>query len=260
MVSNGWFDEESGLVIPYFCGGDDNTGTDVVEEGEQVGSEQDSDRGDPASSGDTRRIPPGHVPYDRFKQVNGEYTKLKPIFEKYAKFGTPEQIEAELTRLKAISNGKTTTPDDDKRIREDLLRYLPELHEYNQFVEARRTTFIREGEQRVNKYLKEASIEVNDNNNQDLQEILAGRIARDKEMLKRYVANDPTVFDDAWKDVKTRMFARPRVVPGADIQSRKVTPTPGKAAPKPATPEKEKTNREVLDDAHEAAWARLQDE
>jgi hypothetical protein len=240
-----FMDEESG--------GAGGTGDEPVIEGERESA---------APSGDTGRT--GHmIPKGRLDEEIRKRQALQTVIDSYAKFGKPEELAGKLKRFDELAQGKRFTEGETKEIREDLLRVFPELGRVINSEQERMSHFTDiVGPEATRKFLKEAGIEVTDDNLADMSEVLAGRIIRDKKLFRMFAAQDPNVYTEAWKSVKPRLFARRPGVPGADVQKLKEAPKPPIGKPKgeePKAPAGPKDDRDALSDAGDAAWERLQE-
>jgi hypothetical protein len=209
---------------------------------------------------DTGRQAAEHmIPKHRFDEVNNR-------FNAYKVFGSPEELKAKLARLEALERQPQNryTQDQAKEIREDLLRVFPELQGVLETQQTQTKSFVSFGVKQNEKFLQELGVEVNENNNNYLQELLGGVIARTPELTTRFLARDQTVFADAFKAAKTAFWPNTkRAVPGLDKTQIKTPAKPGSTG-KPAQKAQASEikpgplmERELLDKAGEEAFELL---
>lgn len=240
-----------------------------VVEGEQqegqAGDEGQQASGGERASGDTGEQPPKDgkwIPKHRFDEVNQGYAA-------YKEFGKPEDIKRQLGRLKELEALPANRINDKEKleIRKELLHVFPELQGMLSMQEVQRQAYTERGATVNNDFLKEIGIEANEANNQYLQELLSGVIAADQKLLRRFYAMDTSVFADAFAVAKKTFWPNVRkVVPGAQLQNKKVAPK-APATQKPGEHEQKKDpnaalsrmdERSLMDEASEQAFALLE--
>jgi len=233
------------------------------------GSQAQAGEGDQAGAGqraasDKGRIDDqGHmIPKHRFDEVNTRYNAYKG-------FGSPEDVKAKLARLAELEQQPQNRYNDkqQKEIRQDLLRVMPELEGVLRNVEVASRTYTSYGVKQNDTFLKELGIEVNEKNNKYLQELIGGVITSDQALLDRFFAHDRDLFKDAFQQVKATFWPNlKRTVPGLEAASRKAPAKPGASAGNgtPAKPAGDKpkptgplADREIMDQASEEAFARI---
>lgn len=199
------------------------------------------------------------IPKHRFDEVN------RP-FQAYKTLGTVDDIKSKLARLQELESKPETyyTEERKRQVREDLLRVFPELQTLSATHQANNATFVAKGVRDTDEFLKQIGVEVNPANNHAFQDLIGGVISRDPNLASRFAARDATVFQDAIKIVRGFVGAK-RNVPGLDVSRGKA---PARASAPAQTNGKAKVEpkeikpgplfeREVLDQAGEAAFARL---
>jgi hypothetical protein len=203
------------------------------------------------------------IPKHRFDEVNQGYTKYKEL-------GSPDDIRKAMGRLKELEAlpQNRTTDKEKAEIRKELLNVFPELQVMTNMMEVQRQAYTEQGASANNEFLKEIGIEVNDSNNQYLQELLSGIIAADPKLLRRFYAMDQKVFSDAFAVAKKTFWPNVRrVIPGANVQGKKVVPKapitqkPNEQSEKPKSQNGQLgrlEERDLLDKASEEAFAMLE--
>lgn len=230
----------------------------------QAGSEQQENGQEKqqSSSQDVNGRGEQAVPYDRFKQVNDQVRTLKSQVDSYRSFGTPDELKEIVSRYQQLSKTNRFTEGERKQMRDEILELVPEFKAFQADREARTESFLTQAEARVPKYLGEVGLENNEQNLADTQELIAGRIARDPQMKRRYLAGDIGVVQEAWEDVKKRFFGGFQRKSLASVQKIKEggpkSVQNGKAPTKEGQQFAEQTIQERLSQAGDAAWDRLQ--
>jgi hypothetical protein len=233
------------------------------------GSQAQAGEGDQAGAGqraasDTRRTDDqGHmIPKHRFDEVNTRYNAYKG-------FGSPDDVKAKLARLAELEQQPQNRYNDkqQKEIRQDLLRVMPELEGVLRNAEVATRSYTSYGVRQNETFLKELGIEVNEKNNKYLQELIGGVITSDPALLDRFFAHDRDLFKEAFQQVKATFWPNlKRTAPGLEAANRKATPKPGANAGNgtPAKPAGNKpapsgplADREIMDQASEDAFARI---
>ncbi|UOF78545.1 hypothetical protein [Caudoviricetes sp.] len=251
---------------------DEGEGSAVAEqtaEGQSQQTEQTTQtEAEHATSGDTgRRDASGHmIPKSRLDEEISKRRGLEAQLAQYSKLGKLDDIQARLSRTEALAKGRKYTEQEIKEIREDFLNHvMPELQPLLRSQQERMSHFTDTvGPNHVRTFLTEVGIEATDENLADVSELLAGRIARDRDLLKLFAAQDPVVYKEAWKKVKGTLFGRRSAVPGVDRQRQALgTKLPGQGAQREPTRPKtdaDKSDRELIEDAHNAALSRLSEQ
>lgn len=227
---------------------------EVLLEGEEGTVE--GDRGSAPDSG--VKVPAGYVPISRLNKQSEKIRNLEAAIKRYEEFGKPEDLAVMKQKYAELSKGQTFTPSERETVRKEIMEAFPELKSVLSYVEGRGKSYTQEGSTRVNNYLKEINAEVNEQTNGWLQDLLAGVIARDPKLLERFGADDPRVFDDAWKICKQTFFKGLGRSPAADVQRLKTVPkAPVVGDRKQPKEEEPKSERDILGDAHDKAMAIL---
>lgn len=219
---------------------------------------------DPTSARPNGAAPPG-APGTEPMLPKHRYDALNKQLDGYKRFGSPEDIERRLKRGEEISKatGTAYTPAERERLRTEFMELFPEMRTQMEQDTAAREAYQAQAEGKIPTYLKDLGLEANDDNNYDLQEMLAGYIARDKGRLARYRRGDLAVIDEAFSEVKKRVFDPLRQTGRrsalSELQTRGTRPVPrnprgGSATTTDKPPEPAKT----LEEASERAWQRLQ--
>lgn len=220
----------------------------------------------PASSGDTGRrpqVPAGDmIPRHRLNEALEKARQLESTIKSYQELGRPEDLKEAMSRYKELTKGTRFTPSEKDQLRAEMLELMPELRYIQQDRTNRQETFISRAESEVNSLLKEVGLEVNDDNNKDLQELIAGRIARDPKLVQRYQAGDLGAVKEAWMDIKRRFsFGNTKRTTEANVQRLKGAtraPSTPQSSAVPKKPLEELTEREVLSNAHDTAFDRIE--
>jgi hypothetical protein len=235
-------------------------------EGQVEGTEgQQQSGGEGRTSGEADVKPPkdgNWIPKHRFDEVNQGYTKYKEL-------GNPDEIKKSLNRLKELEAlpQNRTTDKEKSEIRKELLSVFPELQTMTNMLELQREAYTERGAAVNNDFLKEIGIEANEANNKYLQELLSGVIAADPKLVRRFWAMDPNVFTEAFAIAKKTFWPNVRkVVPGAQVQSKKIPPKApsqqksgeGEQKKDPNAPLSRMDERAALDAASEEAFALLE--
>lgn len=219
-----------------------------------------------APSGDTGRrpqVPVGDmIPRHRLNEALDKARQLENTIRSYQELGKPEDLKEAMSRYKELTKGTRFTPSEKDQLRSEMLELMPELRHVQQDRINRQETFINRAESEVDNILKEVGLEINENNNKDLQELIAGRIARDRNLVMRYQAGDIGAVKEAWLDVKRRFhFGNTKRSVEANVQRLKVGSRAPSSPSATAVPKKlleELTEREVLSNAHDTAFDRIE--
>jgi hypothetical protein len=178
-----------------------------------------------------------------------------------------EEREQKLGRNSELS-------EEELALKADIERLFPGLAELPDFMAGIQAKTEREVavhtnrmESRCNDFLGEVGLEASRESNNDLQDILGGRISRDPKLMERFMAGDLKVLDDVWQGVKKDFYSgreRPKGDQLAAATKRQLPKTPQKGAPpSAATPEGPKElltkadERALMNKAHDDAWDRL---
>jgi hypothetical protein len=201
------------------------------------------------------------IPKSRFDEVNNMLKQFKAL-------GSPAEIRQALERLRWLEQnpGKRFSDQEVEQIERELLQVprfakaISAADRMEAYLQRQSKAYISEGNRRTEKFLTDLGREVNDKNVVALTNALSGIISSDEALMERFLGFDPTVFDDAFKVFKTGLFGDMKNIPGASVQAKKqpakTKPAPaGGAAPK--EPKKDLTEREMLDDAGDAAFELL---
>lgn len=207
----------------------------------------------------------GHmVPKARLDAVLAQLREFK-------KFGDPATIAKMKERMEWMeANPGKKFSDKELQSIEAELSQIPGLSRamnaatrFEQFEAKQSKRFVDYGGRQTDVFLKELGRTPDDKNRAALSNALAGVIQSDPDLLDRFYSFDAEVFADAFKAFRTQIFGniplkRPQV-PGADVQRTKVAPraaAPGKPPAKAANNEP-KSDRELLDEAADAAFEAL---
>jgi len=264
------FQKVEGLWLPSYRLGlfDDADGVEGVEDtGTGAGNNnppvEGEDRGGRVA-GDTGGT--GHmIPKTRFDEVNARLAE-------YKKYGDPATIQAMRDRIAWMeaNPGKKFSEKELQNIEAELAqvpglsRAMNAAARFEAFEAKQSKRYLDFGGRQTDKFLAEIGRTPDDKNRSALSHALAGVIQSDPEMLDRFYSFDPEVFADAFKAFRSQIFGnvplkRP-MIPGADVQRTKVTP---KTAPSgkvvKQTPTEPQSEREILDEANEAAFSALMD-
>ena len=244
-------------------GGGDVGGGEGGEHTEERTPTEGEDTGRRAA-GDTGGTGP-MIPKTRFDEVNRQLQAFK-------QFGTPEQVKALKDRIAWMEKnpGKKYNDQEVSDIEREL-RQVPALQRmfamadrYEQQEQRQAKRYTSYGDRLTDKFLGELGRTPDDKNRAALSHALVGVIQSDPEMLERFFALDQEVFADAFKQFKLNIFGNAgikRPVPGADVQRLKQpAPKPGQKTDgkkPPANNQQEKTDRDILDEANDAAYEAL---
>ena len=232
-------------------------------EGQQQVEGQEQSGGERADSDKVEQPPKDGkwIPKHRFDEVNQGYTA-------YKEFGKPEDVRKALGRLRELEALPANRINDKEKteIRKELLHVFPELQAITSMMEVQKQSYTERGAEVNNEFLKEVGIEVNDSTNQYLQELLSGIIAQDPKLLRRFYAMDTNVFKDAFAVAKKTFWPNVRkVVPGSNVQSKKIVPKAPMQQKSGELRQEKKSGqmdrleeRAMLDEASEQAFALLE--
>jgi hypothetical protein len=215
----------------------------------------------PRTAGDTGA---SHmIPKSRFDEVNAKLKAFKEL-------GSPEEIRRALERLRWLEQnpGKRFTDQEAEQIERELLqvprfaRIASVADRMEAFLQRQSKAYIAEGNRRTEKFLADLGREVNEKNLVALTNALSGIISSDESLMERFLGFDPTVFDDAFKVFKTGLIGDAKNPPGASLQAKKQPAKPAKPAQAAQAapvkePKKDLTEREILDEAGDAAYELL---
>ena len=210
----------------------------------------------------------GAVPYHRFTEVNTKLKTALDALEKYQKLGDPAKIEAEMSRLKELSEANEFTPKEKEMISKQLFTLFPGLKNLVDnadkimraagAAEMQKENYISTVERQTNGYLGKLGLATNQKNNERLQELLVAELRQpeNKQKMVAFLRGDHTVLDEMFKVVQREVFGGRRIAEAADLQGRKQIPT---SKPQPRQQQKPQNNGEaksanqLMNDAHEAA-------
>ena len=239
---------------------------DEVLQGQQEGLTEGEEARQPGATGE--QGDKGAIPYHRFSEVN---TKLKAALddlEKYKKLGDPARIEAEMVRLKELSEANEFTPKEKEMISKQLFTLFPGLKNLvdnadkilraTSAAEANKENYISSVEKQTDSYLNKLGLQVNPKNNERLQELLVAELRQpeNKQKMVAFLRGDKGILDDMFKIVQREVFGGRRIAEVADLQGRKQIPT---SKPQPRQQQKHQINDEaksanqLMNEAHEAA-------
>ena len=245
---------------------------DFVFEGEQ-GQPSGEQPGSSSENGRTASLPTTQtVPYHRFSEVNGKLKSLEAEMAEYKKYGDPKSLAEMKARYEEMSKGKRFTNSELSQIRNDMFTAFPELKQYEEDRKTRFENFVSTGEQRADKWMKDlgyhnagdddAAKAHNTKIHRLLQGVVAEFIAADESLVRRFKVGDSAVYDEAFGEVK-KLLGLGNLKRQLDAQVLKTKkagaqPVNGGAIPKPTGDGKPKSDRDILDDAHEEAFAMLE--
>lgn len=197
------------------------------------------------------------IPKARFDEV---YNTLK----EYKKFGDPGTIRKLQERLEWLEkNPGKVRPDTEISEIERELSQVPAFAEtlraaksWQAHQQRQAKMYVSEGNRQTESFIKELGREVTEKNKTALTNALSGIIQSDEALLERFLGHDPTVFKDAFLEFRKGLYGDVKHIPGATVQAKKAPVKPvGKpqaAAPKQGA--EPKTERDVLDEASDAAY------
>lgn len=220
----------------------------------------------PADKG--REIPPGYVPHTVVGELRQQLRDMKSLLAEYQKFGDPKTLTEMKHRYEELAKSTTFTPSEKQRLQKELAEAHPEwasaINDWKTERQARQDYVTRQGLTKVQTWLESLGMEATQENNIYLQELVAGRIATDQDLLYRLkVLADVTAWEDAFADVKKRfgLGSLKRQQDAARAQAKALKPKPPASQDggekKPAAPAS-KDLRDVLQTGHDEAWRMLE--
>lgn len=201
------------------------------------------------------------VPYHRFKEVNDKLKALDAAVKQYEKFGKPEDLARMKARMAEMEKSSKYTPSEKEQIRKEMYEAFPEMAQFQNYLQQRTENYTSEGSRKAVSYMKEVGLEATKQNRIVIENSIAAAIEGNEDYLRRFLAHDPSVYDDAWKFVKSMMYGK-RGNPAAKVEALKRSPSGGGSKPAPKKGEgndKPMSERDVLEEAHENAFAVLGD-
>lgn len=190
----------------------------------------------------------------------------------YKKYGDPAAIQKAVDRLAWMeaNPGKKYSEKELQSIEAELLqvpglsRAMSAAQRFEQFEAKQSKRFVDYGGRQTDKFLTELGRTPDDKNRAALSHAIAGVIQSDPDLLDRFYGLDTEVYADAFKAFRNQLLGnlplkRP-AIPGADVQRTKVAAkAPAGKAPAKAAQTEPKTDRELLDEAGDAAFEALMD-
>jgi len=257
--------------------GEAEGGGDEGEGGEEGGKKPETPaggEGEPAKKAEARSLTADEKGVYRDAEGNIFIPKSRLDEEADKRAELEERLEeARLDREEKAGKYSELT-EEELALKADIERLFPGLAELPEFMGSVRAKTEREVathtnrmENQCNSFLEDVGIEPTRENNNDLQDILGGRISRDPRLMERFMAGDIEVLSDVWKGVKKDFYAgkeRPKGDLKAAAVKGQLPRSPQKGAP-PGSPSKEgpkelltkADERALLSKAHDDAWDRL---
>lgn len=241
--------------------GVESTGTGAGDQGQRVEGEEETGERVASDKGAS-----GHmVPKARLDAV---LTQLR----EYKKYGDPAAIQKAVDRLAWMeaNPGKKYSEKELQSIEAELLqvpglsRAMSAAQRFEAFEAKQSKRFVDYGGRQTDKFLAELGRTPDDKNRAALSHAIAGVIQSDPDLLDRFYSLDTEVYADAFKAFRNQLLGsvslkRP-AIPGADVQRTKVaTKAPAGKAPAKAAQTEPKSDRELLDEAGDAAFEALMD-
>ena len=206
-------DLDTGEYLFPALGGGDGEGDTILSEAEI----SELPGGGESSSADGLQIPK-----HRFDEVNGKFRDTQAQLEKYAKYGTPEEIEAAVKKAEQVYS-----ESDLKQFDEQIMR-IPAFKKVNEFVERQtqdqqtlRDQFLTTGESKFSGFAKELNLPEDSKFTRTLQAMVTEEIRQDPQLLVRFRNSDPSCFDDGFKRIKEGFVGTLRRKRNANVEQVK---------------------------------------
>jgi len=230
----------------------DQGGGQVRVEGEQIEGRAASDKGEQM------------IPKSRFDEINNALRQFKALGLDVAGIQKMQQ------RVKFMEEnpGKRYTDKEIHDIESELSQVpgiaaaIQSAQRYNAFMERQNRNYTSEGTRQTEGFLKEMGREVNDKTRAALTNAICGIIQSDPDLMDRFLGHDSSVFKEAFKSFKEGVIGGgERRVPGLGDQLKKSAPKPGslpsKGKPAERVAKEPQSERDMLDEAGEAAFDTL---